>query len=183
MTCSGSQSAGEIPCTTIPRSRWCASRGSKRERDPFINVQFIVDAGDLDNDGKKEFLAGGLKPNAPFVSYLHVFEAVADNDFQIVATFIRSNTTEAYSSANIADVDGDGRKEIVFGTASNVAIYENIGDNAWEEIWDVSLDVGVPPENFVCLDSTSRSRIASPPCGGRTRSVLSVGIRGGDDSR
>ena len=105
------------------------------DAEPTISVQFIVDAGDLDNDGRKEFLAGGLKPNQPLDSRLHVFEAVADNDFQIVATLIRPNSVEAYSSANIADVDGDGRKEIVFGTAWSVAIYENTGDNAWSEIW------------------------------------------------
>ena len=103
--------------------------------DPFINVQFIVDAGDTDGDGKKEFLAGGLKPNQPLVSFLHVFEAVADNDFQIVATFSQSNGAEGYSSANVADVDGDGQKEILFATTWNFSIYQNIGDNTWGEIW------------------------------------------------
>ena len=102
--------------------------------DPTINVTFIVDAGDLDGDGEKEFLAGGLQ-GGPLDSYLHVFEAVGDNEFQIVATFVRPNTVEAYSSANLADVHGDGQREIVFGTAWSVAIYENTGDNAWSEIW------------------------------------------------
>jgi len=42
-------------------------------------------------------------------------------------------------------VDGDGRKEIVFGTSSRVTIYKNTGDNAWHEIWSESFfsaDVG-----------------------------------------
>jgi hypothetical protein len=95
----------------------------------------LVDAGDLDDDGRSELLAGGLKPCCPLQSHLHVFEAVGDDEYEIVATFIRPNTVEAYSSANVADVDGDGRKEIVFGTAWSVTIYRNTGDDAWTEIW------------------------------------------------
>ena len=38
-------------------------------------------------------------------------------------------------STIVVQVAGDGRKEIVFGTASSVTIYENTGDNAWREIW------------------------------------------------
>jgi hypothetical protein len=67
-----------------------------------------------------------------------VFEAVANDDYQVVATLIRSNTVEAYSSANLADVDGDGKREIAFGTAWSVTLYVNSGDNAWAHpVWSV----------------------------------------------
>ncbi len=105
------------------------------ELDPLINVPVIVDAGDLDGDGKREFLAGGLKPNT-FQCYLHVFEAVADNAFQIVVTLIRPGSVSGHCAANVADVDGDGHREIVFASGTSVvAIYENDGDNSWQEIW------------------------------------------------
>jgi len=101
---------------------------------PHIDLQFIVDAGDLDGDGRKEILTGGLKPNAPNVSHLHILEATGDNRLQDVALLVRPNGN-SYSSAAVADVDGDGRREIVFGTHNQVAIYENDGDNSWHEIW------------------------------------------------
>jgi hypothetical protein len=59
---------------------------------------------------------------------------MADNDFQIVASFSLPMGL-GYSRANVADVDGDGSQEIVFGTDQVLKIYSNVGDNAWHEIW------------------------------------------------
>jgi hypothetical protein len=98
-------------------------------------MAFLVDAGDLDGDGKKEFLAGGLKPNGPpWHSHLHILESVGDNAVEIVETLVSVNPGFD-SSANVADVDGDGRREIVFGLENVVAIYENVGDNLWNEVF------------------------------------------------
>jgi FG-GAP-like repeat len=91
-----------------------------------------VDAGDLDGDGKKEFLVGGHKPNSS-VSVLYVFEAVGDNEVEITDSITRFDTLTSYSAANVADVDGDGKKEIVFAT-SGFSIYRNEG-SGWVEIW------------------------------------------------
>jgi hypothetical protein len=107
------------------------------EMVPWVAVQFIVDAGDLDGDGRKEFLAGGLKPNAPLQCHLHVFEAIADNEFEIVTTIIQPSAAEGYCDAAVADVDGDGRREIVFSTTWSVTIYENTGF-IWSEIWSAN---------------------------------------------
>jgi hypothetical protein len=99
---------------------------------PPANVSFIIDGGDLDGDGKKEFLAGGATGTGQCT--LLVFEAVSDNDFQIVASMSLSQGT-GFPAATVADVDGDGRREIVFGVGDQIAIYENTGDNAWHKIW------------------------------------------------
>lgn len=108
--------------------------------DTFVNVEFIKDAGDLDGDGRKEFLAGGLKPiimqPSGFVSVLFIYEAVGDDEFALVSTFVQPAELEGESSATIADVDGDGRPEIIFGAGSSFKVYRNTGDDAWEEVWD-----------------------------------------------
>ena len=106
--------------------------------DPTINVQFVVDAGDTDNDGKKEFLAGGVGTFKDGDSRLHVFEAIGDDDFELVTTLTRENTVEGYSDANVADVDGDGIKEILFATTWGFSIYQSTGDDTWVEIWSGS---------------------------------------------
>ena len=100
--------------------------------DPESSIEFIVDAGDLDGDGRKEFLAGGRQPGGP--SRLHVFEAVGDNAVQIVETFTRPISLENNSAANVADVDGSGTREIVFETGG-FSIYQNHRDDSWAEIW------------------------------------------------
>jgi hypothetical protein len=100
-----------------------------------VNLEFIVGAGDLDGDGHREFLAGGRKSGTPpYSSVLYVFEATGDNAFVPVKTLVLPLGL-GYSRANVADVDGDGKQEIVFGTDAGDTLYRNTGDNAWEAIW------------------------------------------------
>jgi len=97
------------------------------------DVHYIVGAGDLDGDGRKEFLAGGCF-GVGAINTLYLFEAVGDNQVEIVDVISHTNTN-SYCNANLADVDGDGRQEILLGMATTVAVYENVGDNAWQKIW------------------------------------------------
>ncbi len=103
----------------------------------LVNASEIVDGGDLDGDGRKEFLAGGLKTisaGGPTQFVFVLFEAVADDTFEIVATFAKPMDLQDRSSVNVADLDGDGRREIIVGAGPTIWVYENVGDNSWAEI-------------------------------------------------
>ncbi len=104
-----------------------------------VNAGVLEEGGDLDGDGKREFLVGGLKTisagSDPFVNLLYLFEATGDNTYHVVTTFTRPVNLESPIRATIADVDGDGKREIVLVLQTGVSIYKNMGDNAWKEVW------------------------------------------------
>lgn len=108
---------------------------------PF-SAEVLVDGGDLDNDGRKEFLTGGLKTisggGQPSIYVLFLFEGVSNDNFEIVATFSGPEDLESLTTANVADVDGDGNREIVIGVAPDIRIYKNTGDNSWQEVWSAN---------------------------------------------
>ena len=100
-----------------------------------VNPSFIRYAGDLDGDGKKEFLVGGGKTGFPYFTVLYVFEAQSDDDFEIVATFSLPQDLEYWKGADVGDVDADGRKEVLLGAGLLVAVYQNTGNDSWEAVW------------------------------------------------
>ena len=106
--------------------------------DP-INVEHLVDAGDLDGDGRGEFLAGGLKANAlPDGSYqrlYYLFEAAGNDSFQPVAAFAMSGSVTANSCIAVGDLDGDARPEVIVSLGSTMVVFVNIGDNMFRPAW------------------------------------------------
>jgi hypothetical protein len=103
------------------------------------NFNQLIDCGDLDGDGRGEFLLGGLGGGAPGMPYdfvLFLFESVGDNQFQVVHTFLHEyGSLAGGSGAAVADVDGDGKREVIFGSGYTLRIHRNTGDNSWGEIW------------------------------------------------
>lgn len=67
---------------------------------------------DLDNDGKREFLIttawSGQYHNA-----VYLYESASNNSFNDVWTYSFYAYANDYSTVTVADVDGDGRKEII----------------------------------------------------------------------
>jgi hypothetical protein len=106
--------------------------------DP-INVEHLVDAGDLDGDGHGEFLAGGLKANAlPGGGYqrlYYLFEATGNDDFRPVVAFALSGPVTANSYIAVGDLNGDGRAEVIMSLGSTVVAFVNAGDNTFRVAW------------------------------------------------
>jgi VCBS repeat protein len=104
-----------------------------------INVEHIVDAGDLDGDGRREFLAGGLKtealPGGSYKRVYYLFEAIGNDSFSPVAGFSMSGSVIANSCIAVGDLNGDGRAEVITSLGSKVVVYVNTGDNHFAVAW------------------------------------------------
>ena len=97
---------------------------------------------DVDADGRPEIFARDDVTNA-----ISVYEAVSDDDYQIVATLESPVWGNNGISPNFAtgDFDGDGRTEILAGDNDGyVFIHEAIGNNQYEQTWISRLSEGTP---------------------------------------
>ena len=98
-----------------------------------------MDAGDLDGDGHREFLAGGLKaealPGGSYQRLYYLFEATGNDDFHPVAGFAMSGSVTANSCIAVGDLNGDGRAEVIMSLGSTLVAYVNTGDNTFRAAW------------------------------------------------
>ena len=97
---------------------------------------------DVDADGTPEIFARDDVTNA-----ISVYEAISDNDYQIVATLESPMWGNNGMSANFAagDFDGDGRIEILAGdNDGRVFIHEATGNNQYRQTWIHTLPESTP---------------------------------------
>ncbi len=88
------------------------------------------DVGDIDSDGKSDLLASDVRNG-------FVYEAPAPN--QLPTNQVWNNpSNKSFWSARIADVNGNGRNEILGFDSSGLSILESSGDNAFTEIANLS---------------------------------------------
>jgi len=110
----------------------------------FPEVMYL---GDLDNDGKKEFIVGGMRSvysTETDIYYVYkIYESVGDNKFEEVWSAKIINPY-AYSVVNTADIDGDGFNEIIIQVDLNVYIFKNRGDNIFEPIGYIISSTPIP---------------------------------------
>ncbi len=106
------------------------------ESVPWPNNDDAIALGDLDEDGKGEFLIGGCYAGVRFANLMAIFESVSDNDF--VKTFMDSVETNydamGFHSA-VGDVDSDGKNELVWAICSDWMIYRAVGNNQYQRIY------------------------------------------------
>jgi len=67
---------------------------------------------DLDNDGKKEFLVTTAW-SGTYYNTVYLFESTGDNNFEIIWSYSFYPYSNDYSAVTVADLNGNGRKEIL----------------------------------------------------------------------
>ncbi len=98
------------------------------------NIKDCFSVPDADGDGKLEFVVKGFViPSAEIHAF--IFEAVADNTYEIIKTFTLpgGDYYGGYSAAG--DVDGDSIPEIVLEARQNVFIIKSAGNDSFY-VWD-----------------------------------------------
>jgi len=92
---------------------------------------------DLDSDGKKEIITSRGSDDG--FHYYYIYERGAE-DFSKVfeLSFLTADKFEhdlIQALRPIDDADGDGKKEFIIAGVSDFYIYENTGDNQYQEVW------------------------------------------------
>ncbi|MGD2086184.1 MAG: VCBS repeat-containing protein [Candidatus Aminicenantes bacterium] len=100
-----------------------------------------VAIGDQDSDGNLEIIATESHNLPPHGAKIHVFENIGDNDYQEVWHSGSDLNGMEITSNFLGDADNDGKREIIIGAGyhwSNckLRVYENTGDNAFQEVWN-----------------------------------------------
>ncbi len=107
------------------------------------NIQNAICPGDLDGNGKKDFVIGGdTIINNNYMSDFRVFESTGDNSFQETARFLFTLPPTIWYDPFVVkavDLDGDGKKELIFNNENNTLIYKSTGEHnfglAWSNSW------------------------------------------------
>jgi hypothetical protein len=106
----------------------------------IANWTRAVEIGDTDQDGKQEAIVGSFDNN------VYTFEQVANNTYRRawrsndMYQLFGSITIQwpAYADAQdiaIGDQDQDGKMEIIVAAAERIFVYENIGNDYYELVW------------------------------------------------
>jgi hypothetical protein len=106
-----------------------------------VNAARIRDAGDLDGDGRGEFIVAGLASTPAFVGVAIVFEGQQNDSFQPVASLVVPMTGADEVGIAVGDIDADGKREIALGVGEKIVVYQNTGDNAWNQVWQGAADI------------------------------------------
>ena len=102
---------------------------------PTYNIRDGFSVNDADQDGKMEFVIKGNSSSNGSVD-VFIFEAIADNTYEIISSFSLPITGFYYSGYSAAgDVDGDSIPEMVIDARYNVFIVKAAGNDSFY-VWD-----------------------------------------------
>lgn len=105
------------------------------------NVDKLIDTGDIDRDGRCDFLLVGF-PTLPSTGCdFSLYEKVDGGvlDFEVVWSHFEGTGIWGDCEAAVGDLDADGRGEIVAqvvdSTFNRVTVFEAIGDDVLRSVW------------------------------------------------
>lgn len=97
-----------------------------------MEIPYVVRAVDLDGDGMKEILIGGAKFSVNTVAENYELNPGRGNFYVYDSTGnLEWSTEDGTLSVDAGDINGDGMKEVVVGTASEVIAYSHTGEKMW----------------------------------------------------
>ncbi|MEK6982959.1 MAG: fibronectin type III domain-containing protein [Nanoarchaeota archaeon] len=106
----------------------------------LINGEHVKCFDNIDNDGMKGFIVGGLKVNhfsdPNFFDYYKIYKAASDNQFEETST-IKVSSSQTYDNAvQAGDFDGDGKKEIAIVAGSkDLYLIKTFGNGTLAPVW------------------------------------------------
>jgi hypothetical protein len=116
---------------------------SVRNQSTGHTIRGIGVGEDLDKDGKREIIIGGWVPNE-YKLYIYEFNGTDNGYDQVWVSGVTFGQFSQKIICSVEDLDGDGKKEIIFGDSANkLYIYENDGtDDGYEQVWNSSSIIG-----------------------------------------
>jgi len=114
---------------------------------PRVGTTATFFAGDLDRDGRNEFIIyGGVALMLPCEWAMGVLEYNGTDTVQLIYEDTLKKDYGAYpnvlkgSDADTGDIDGDGYNELVYAAGSFLKVYKTFGDNDFRVMWEIDND-------------------------------------------
>ena len=101
---------------------------------PTFNICEVYSLPDIDGDGKLEFVVKGSRHTWAEM-HAFIFEAIGDNTYEIIKTFIFDVDDYWKGYSDVGDVDGDGVAEIVLDAINRVFVVKAAGNDSFY-VWD-----------------------------------------------
>ncbi len=107
------------------------------EKTRLPNAYFHGSANDLDGDGRKEAYLGSEGITAEdYVNNIAIYESTGDNQYEVSAWIdIRGVASLAANWIKSADVDGDGKDELIVVIANACIVFKVKANDEYEVFW------------------------------------------------
>jgi hypothetical protein len=130
-----------------------------------------VAIGDQDSDGNLEIIVTETYDLLPQNAKVHVFENTGDNNYQEVWNSGSDLDGMGNTALFLGDADNDGKREILIGAGAHwsvcrLRVYENTGDNAYQEVWNSGNTTG---------DSVAEGAVADTDGDGKREIIVGSG--------